>query len=137
MSTLRAPNGKEIVGTSETLPATAFIQSATRNPDGTFEIEYSGETKCHWDGQYTNEDEDERLFVDTDGQEWRESQLTLDETETERPEVPAGFPVRPLAEGDPATDRVTCGECGRSWDDAIPTSYTPAPSARCPFEAYH
>lgn len=28
----------------------------------------------------------------------------------------------------------TCGQCGRTWDDTIPTSYTPAPSARCPFE---
>mgnify|MGYP007044121884 CR=1 FL=1 len=28
----------------------------------------------------------------------------------------------------------TCGECGRSWDDSIPTSMTPAPSGRCPFE---
>lgn len=28
----------------------------------------------------------------------------------------------------------TCGECGRSWDDSIPTGMTPAPSGRCPFE---
>ena len=31
-------------------------------------------------------------------------------------------------------DIATCGECGRSWDDSIVTSMTPAPSARCPFE---
>lgn len=54
-----------------------------------------------------------------------------------RPEVPADFPVRPLRPGDPATDRVTCGTCGRSWDDAIGTEWTPAPSARCPFEYFH
>jgi hypothetical protein len=24
-----------------------------------------------------------------------------------------------------------------SWDDSIPTSYTPAPSGRCPFEYFH
>ena len=29
---------------------------------------------------------------------------------------------------------MTCGHCGRSWDDARVTSMTPVPSARCPFE---
>lgn len=28
-----------------------------------------------------------------------------------------------------------CYDCGRAWDDTIPTSLTPVPSARCPFEA--
>lgn len=36
-----------------------------------------------------------------------------------------------------AKDLVTCGSCGRSWDDAVITGVTPAPSARCPFEYYH
>lgn len=36
-----------------------------------------------------------------------------------------------------ANDRVTCGNCELSWDDAKPTSLTPAPSARCPFEYFH
>ena len=31
----------------------------------------------------------------------------------------------------------TCGSCGRTWDDAIVTGVTPAPSARCPFEYRH
>lgn len=31
----------------------------------------------------------------------------------------------------------TCGTCGRSWDDTISTSMTPAPSGRCPFEYEH
>jgi hypothetical protein len=31
----------------------------------------------------------------------------------------------------------TCGTCGRTWDDALVTGVTPAPSARCPFEAQH
>jgi hypothetical protein len=35
------------------------------------------------------------------------------------------------------TDVVTCGACGRSWDDAVVTSWTPAPSGRCPFEDDH
>lgn len=29
-----------------------------------------------------------------------------------------------------------CGTCGRAWDDSKPTSMTPAPSGRCPFEAF-
>jgi hypothetical protein len=40
----------------------------------------------------------------------------------------------------PATPRenvATCGACGFSWDDAISTSFTPAPSARCPNEYNH
>jgi len=31
----------------------------------------------------------------------------------------------------------TCGTCGRSWDDAVITSMTPVPAARCPFEYFH
>jgi hypothetical protein len=34
-------------------------------------------------------------------------------------------------------DPVTCGECHRTWDDAVITSVTPTPSARCPFEQWH
>jgi hypothetical protein len=53
--------------------------------------------------------------------------------------------ARYIAQGDPqrdengniVVDTVTCGTCGRSWNDAMVTSYTPAPSARCPFEYWH
>lgn len=31
----------------------------------------------------------------------------------------------------------TCGECGKSWNDALITGRTPAPSARCPYENIH
>ena len=51
--------------------------------------------------------------------------------------IPRDFPVRPLKAGQRAADRVTCGTCGLSWDDAIVTGWTPAPSARCPFESFH
>lgn len=58
-----------------------------------------------------------------------------------RPEVPEDWPVRPVNISTYAPDHkaviATCGECGRSWDDSIVTSMTPAPSARCPFEAFH
>ena len=31
----------------------------------------------------------------------------------------------------------TCGTCGRRWNDAMITGWTPAPSGRCPFEYWH
>lgn len=51
--------------------------------------------------------------------------------------IPGDFPVQPVILGDKAIDPVTCGTCGLTWDDAIPTEYTPAPSARCSFESFH
>src|ERR1044072_7673117 len=62
-----------------------------------------------------------------------------DDEETELPEVPADFPIKGLT-GETmktASPPVTCNACGRSWDDDVSTSYTPAPSGRCPFEAFH
>jgi len=35
------------------------------------------------------------------------------------------------------SDVVTCGACGRSWDNAVTTGVTPTPAARCPFEYEH
>lgn len=34
-------------------------------------------------------------------------------------------------------DPVTCGNCGMTWNDALITGRTPAPSARCPYEYIH
>ena len=51
--------------------------------------------------------------------------------------IPKNYPVKQLKPGQAAQQRATCGTCGRSWDDAIVTSMTPAPAARCPFEAFH
>lgn len=51
--------------------------------------------------------------------------------------IPRDFPVQPLHFGQEAKCKATCGECKLSWDDGIPTSMTPVPSGRCPFEAFH
>lgn len=58
--------------------------------------------------------------------------------------VPASHPVQPVefmsAEYHNARARdalAQCGTCHRMWDDGEPTSYTPAPGGRCPFEAFH
>jgi hypothetical protein len=40
-------------------------------------------------------------------------------------------------DGNEIMDIVTCGTCGRSWNDAAVSSWTPAPSGRCPFEYEH
>ena len=40
-------------------------------------------------------------------------------------------------DGKVIVDTMTCGTCGMSWNDALSTSYTPTPSARCPFEYVH
>jgi hypothetical protein len=54
-------------------------------------------------------------------------------------DIPKDFPVKPLGSKSQikAKDLATCGQCELSWDDAVITSMTPAPSARCPFEAFH
>lgn len=55
-------------------------------------------------------------------------------------DIPKDFPVVPLvtaADREAAISQATCMTCGLSWDDGIVTSMTPAPSARCPFEAFH
>lgn len=72
--------------------------------------------------------------LDLHGQPYRSTKWVFVEVPKQ---IPADFPVKELKPGDKAEDRATCGTCGRSWDDAVITSYTPAPSARCPFEYFH
>jgi len=50
--------------------------------------------------------------------------------------VPGARPVFD-DDGRERIDVATCGECGRSWNDAAVSSLTPAPSGRCPFEYDH
>jgi hypothetical protein len=52
-------------------------------------------------------------------------------------QVPADFEVQPLGADENPPGKTTCGNCGLSWDDDIPTTWTPVPSGRCPFEYYH
>lgn len=50
-------------------------------------------------------------------------------------DIPADWPVK-VTDGSGPTD-LTCGYCGLSWNDAIPTGMTPTPRARCPFGEFH
>lgn len=52
--------------------------------------------------------------------------------------IPAHFEVQPIDPDDSsAIAPATCGTCGLTWDDGKITSWTPAPSGRCPFEPFH
>lgn len=48
-----------------------------------------------------------------------------------------GAEARRDENGKVIVDMCTCGTCGLSWNDALISSYTPAPSARCPYEYIH
>lgn len=48
-----------------------------------------------------------------------------------------GAVLRHDDDGRPIVDLVTCGSCGRTWNDAAGSSWTPVPSGRCPFEYEH
>lgn len=51
--------------------------------------------------------------------------------------IPEDWPVQPLKEGETVADEAKCGHCDLRWDDGKVTEMTPAPSGRCPFEAFH
>lgn len=51
--------------------------------------------------------------------------------------VPRDFPVRPIVNPIGIPGAITCSTCHLSWDDSLPTAYTPAGVGRCPFEAFH
>ena len=58
-------------------------------------------------------------------------------TRLKRSDIPKDCEVQPLRPGQKAKEPATCGTCGLTWDDGKITGMTPAPSARCPFEAFH
>lgn len=66
-----------------------------------------------------------------------EIELRTGGTRLSRHAVPHDFEVQPVGCPGEAQDPATCGTCGLTWDDAVITSMTPAPSARCPFEPFH
>ncbi|MGR9276154.1 hypothetical protein ACU8KI_16250 [Rhizobium leguminosarum] len=68
-----SPNGYAIVGTAETVLATAWISEI--DPE-TGEPEYEGGTKIYWDTQETLERDGKILFVCQNGEEWTFDQLT-------------------------------------------------------------
>ena len=65
---LYAPNGKQIVAAKDWVPGNAMIARVTGSEDGKFDIEWSGDTRMCWDGQYTEECNGERVFLDEDAE---------------------------------------------------------------------
>ncbi len=68
--------------------------------------------------------------------EWGRKKVVLS-ARLRRSDIPADFPVQPLGPGENPPGKTTCGQCGLSWDDDKPTSWTPTPSGRCPYEYHH
>lgn len=75
-----SPTGKEIRGTLERLSGVADVidDSFWKLDDGSLDFEHAGNTEVWWDEQTTVLGANrERIFVDTEGGEWLESQLEL------------------------------------------------------------
>ena len=76
---LLSPKGTQIVGTLERLSGRAMIvpSSVRAEPTGGFSFDYEGTTDVFWDDQRTVVENDERVFLDEDGEEYLESELRL------------------------------------------------------------
>lgn len=73
MATWKSPTGAEIIGTSETVLVTAFINDI--EDDGT--PDYMGESEVHWDTQITAAPDGKTiLYLDRNGEEWTFDKLT-------------------------------------------------------------
>lgn len=78
---LTAPDGVRIVGTAESLLATASVAVYGQDPDGTLLWEHDGEDfKDYPETSETRKDKNgELLFTDEIGRDWPESKLLLDQ----------------------------------------------------------
>lgn len=68
----QSPHGSPIVGTSDTVPVTAFIHGISY--DG--KPDYQGSSEVYWDDQKTRTRGGKILFIDEAGDEWTFDQLT-------------------------------------------------------------
>ncbi len=85
MKYLQAPNGKRIVGTPESMLCMYSIDVHGKNPDGTIDFEYDGNVAKAYDdtAQQRKDRRGRRLFQDTDGVDWPEHKLTVQEEPAE------------------------------------------------------
>lgn len=75
--TLYTRSGVPIAGTSEMVPATSYISGVELLPDGAIEPLHTGEQETWEDNQFTRAEDGEDLYVCTEGQEWKLSDLVL------------------------------------------------------------
>lgn len=85
-----APNGCEIFATADVILGNALINgdSFRRDENGDLQFNYAGNTDMRWDEQ-VNVDPADPVYIDENGNEWREYQLRLvedDETAEALPE---------------------------------------------------
>ena len=89
---LVSQKGTLIVATLERLSGRALIvpSSVRAEPTGGFSFDYEGTTDIFWDDQRTVTQDDERVFLDEDGEEHLESELRLvpQQQEQELPPTP-------------------------------------------------
>ena len=113
MIQLFTPKGHPITGTLEVVRGRGHIGEITRLPDGKLEIEYGGGTEMFWNEQRQVESEGERVFLDEDGNEWRESELEVRDT---LGDCDAGLHdwVDQTGKLNPAT---ACARCGEPYGD--------------------
>jgi hypothetical protein len=76
---LVSQKGTLIVATLERLSGRALIvpSSVRAEPTGGFSFDYEGTTDIFWDDQRTVTQDDERVFLDEEGEEYLESALQL------------------------------------------------------------
>lgn len=80
MKVLVAPNGKRIVGTSESMLCMYRIDVLGKKPDGTFEFEYTGDSTDYGETAEQRKDKrGRRLFQDSDGRDWPEHKLRIED----------------------------------------------------------
>lgn len=72
---MKAPNGKKIVGTLETMSGVACFDEAKIQGDEIV-FEYNGDTRVDWNEQKTVRDKaGHRIFVDEAGFRWSEDEI--------------------------------------------------------------
>ncbi len=100
---LMAPNALPIESTLEVIMATCAIENASIGADGRLLLEQADETDIDWNSQVTKREYDERIFVDSGGGHWRESELVYkaDPPLIDHPPVMLSQPLRidPLMQG--------------------------------------
>lgn len=74
---LIAPNGRAIIGSAETISATAHVLGGWRSENGDLQWDCSGQSQVHWDSQITETKDGKAIFVDDLGNEWTEDQLII------------------------------------------------------------
>jgi hypothetical protein len=87
---LISPTGTIIVATLENVVGRAMIVPGSVRQDclGSFEFEYEGSTEISWNDQQTVVRDDDRVFVDRNGDEFLESELKLSPVEEDEPLPP-------------------------------------------------